>query len=306
MARAFRVLRLVGLLLPVLAVASLLVMSTVLSPADVLAVPSTPAATSQGAPGVSAGPTGTPPTAAHLDPGEKDSASGWWRDAWLPLAILAFAALVIWWLLRFVRTTFDASLAGLLDLARSGKAVQPAFVSSVQQAGTGAAVTSKGPPPDAIVIGGMSPLTVGTPQAFTATAKSGDAIDGAAITWSFTAEGELANAVSIQPTTGASVTITAFRPGTFTLHADHSDKATFLGASLDVPVIVPAPDKKGIAVPFFGHGYGSQVMAIVLMALATILAIRGIFGTGEVAVLFGAIAGYIFGVTRQGGGDAGS
>ncbi|MGC4104804.1 MAG: hypothetical protein QM753_00425 [Thermomicrobiales bacterium] len=304
MPRTRWVLRSISPLFPVLAIASLLMVVLVTSSHIALAAPSTPAATSQEASGAAA-PTGTPPAVTSPESGEKDGATGWWRDAWLPLAILVFAALVIWWLLHFVRTTFSSSIGGLLDLAKTGKAVQPVFVNSIQQGdATVRAGLVAGPEP--LVISGMSPLVVGTPQTFNVAAHSGAVVDGADIRWSSEADGDLAKAIAIQPAVGTSVSVTAFKPGSFTLHANHADSDAFAGASLPVTAAEPEPAGKGVTIPFFGHGYGSQVMAIVLMALATILAVRGIFGTGEVAVLFGAIAGYIFGVTKQGGGDSGT
>jgi hypothetical protein len=96
---------------------------------------------------------------------------------------------------------------------------------------------------------------------------------------------------AVNPTKGASVTVIATTVGAFSLTASSgTDTATVQVAAVTAPA-------KGTSsgLPFIGEGYGTIVIAIILIAAVIILAFRGILGGEAVAGILGALVSYIFG-----------
>jgi hypothetical protein len=106
---------------------------------------------------------------------------------------------------------------------------------------------------------------------------------GGATSWSVTP----ADAASVQPATGDSVKVTATRPGVFKVNAQRDGSAG--------SVVVTAVDVSGGAtLPFVGAGYGTILIALALLTLATALGMEEVLSGEAIATLFGAVAGYIF------------
>ena len=55
--------------------------------------------------------------------------------------------------------------------------------------------------------------------------------------------------------------------------------------------------KAGLKIPFFGQGYGTQILALFLLAVIAILGMSERISSDAIAGVLGAIAGYIFGTT---------
>lgn len=93
----------------------------------------------------------------------------------------------------------------------------------------------------------------------------------------------------------ARITVTAARPGVFTLTASSADKT-----SPPLQVVAIAPSGERVNLPFIGQDFGTVLIALVLVAAVILLAIGGILGAEAVATFFGGLLGYIFGVSRRG------
>ncbi len=78
-------------------------------------------------------------------------------------------------------------------------------------------------------------------------------------------------------------------------------------ATAPITAVEAAPTSAGgVDLPFVGEGYGTVIVAVVLVALATVLGLLDVLDSSAVATLFGAVAGYIFfkaGAASLGGGQ---
>jgi len=204
----------------------------------------------------------------------------------LPFAVLifVFALLVIVALLLYLYRTEATYYATFGLLGRAGKAPDTISV----QAFTRVAFDETGTGPH-IAIHGPAHLTVGEASAaFTAT------IDGAGdseATWLLTP----ADAGSLSATTGATITITPAKAGPLTLTVTVGD------TQVSTDLLAEAASNSTGSLPFVGSGYGSIIIAIILVATIVVLALFGTLTGEAVATLFGGLLGYIFGVTTGGG-----
>ena len=95
-----------------------------------------------------------------------------------------------------------------------------------------------------------------------------------------------------------SVTVEGVKKGTFALIASST-----LGGGTVLINVIELPTAQDSTLPFVGEGYGAVVIAIVILALASVLALMDKFSSDAVATLFGAVAGYIFYRAQQGSGS---
>ena len=112
--------------------------------------------------------------------------------------------------------------------------------------------------------------------------------------------------VTLETNTGPFTVITVKKPGIFIL------KVTALGrtpATIPITVVrsVVEPKPSGLKAFFLGDGYGTINLALFLMAAVAALGAIGVVGDGTVSTIFGAMAGYIFGIavvsTKKSGGS---
>jgi hypothetical protein len=108
--------------------------------------------------------------------------------------------------------------------------------------------------------------------------------------------------LTIDPAEGETVKVKAEEAGTYKV------TATAAGHSITAPVTVAEAENGGDrgGVPFVGAGYGTILIAIVLIVAATVLGLLDILDSQALATLFGALAGYVFVKGASGGGDAGA
>jgi hypothetical protein len=74
--------------------------------------------------------------------------------------------------------------------------------------------------------------------------------------------------------------------------------ATSGGQTVTAQVAATAPQPVRGDLPFVGGGYGAILIAVVLLMVATTLAVGGFLASEAVGTLFGGLLGYIFGSTQ--------
>lgn len=268
----------------------LLLVAALALPASAFAVESTgtqtapPPATTTGTTTAPAATTTTSTTPAEEEEEDDD-------DTGVAFGVLAFALLVIVALLAYlviVQLNAFKLFGKAIDRGQrlsGGENVGPAL----QLGGADRAAPAGEPDgPDEVTVGTAADYTVAAPGA-------------TQIAWSVAPTG-----ASVAPATGSSTQLTATTAGTYTLTVSVD------GTSKEKTVEAVAAGTSGqgqdpgTKVPFPGEGYGSVIIAIVLLAFATVLGLVDILDGSALATLFGAVAGYIFfkaGAATQGGGS---
>ena len=132
-----------------------------------------------------------------------------------------------------------------------------------------------------------------------------DGADATGATWSVqppTAQGLTAAAATVDPTVGANVTVTASSEGAFILVVTSGDQNPLTIRTAITVMTLPkeAGDSQSRQLPFIGEGFGSIVGALVLMVAVVVLGGAGIVDSDVVGAIFGALAGYLFGVVVAG------
>jgi hypothetical protein len=146
-----------------------------------------------------------------------------------------------------------------------------------------------------VQIKGPDTATVGEKAVFQAL-RAGEPVD---VTWMLV-EGE----ATLDPASGtaaSSVTVTPTKAGAFALKAKSGDIET---SPLKVTVVDAPEEKSKTTLPFVGDGYGTVLIAIVLLTFASVLALMDKLSTDAVATLFGAVAGYLFAVRPSASGSS--
>lgn len=242
--------------------------------------------------GANGGGTSTGGTSSN---GSGSSPSDSKGDRWLAVAVLTFALLVIVAVLAYLYgadreyTTLAKLSVRRLGIVPPARDIPPL----ARQADRVDAVDAGAPPP--VSIAGPSVLMIGAAQAYTASTQAGPV----AADWTVTPEG-----LTIAPTHGETVQLTATKLGTYVLSATVTGQAT--PGRITVVALEAAKDSTGGAVPFIGAGYGTVLLAVVLVALATVLGLVGVLDGTALGTLLGAIVGYVFVRGASGGGSPAS
>lgn len=197
------------------------------------------------------------------------------------IAILTFlfAAVVIALLLFYLRETFKQSLRVVTEGWRQGKNPTPRLVNATMQ-------ESINPPALAgrnhefqggahvplppLKVEGPGVLHLNRPGKYKVT-PAADASPIPVISW--TAEPSGVDPVwKISPTEGQEVELTVYSEGALTLIATAKDKDYEEDRLLITAVAAEeAKPEPTTSIPFFGQGYGSQILAIVLLAFIVVL-----------------------------------
>jgi hypothetical protein len=151
-------------------------------------------------------------------------------------------------------------------------------------------------PPPNLKIDGPAAVVVGEPTKFKALADDEpiaarwtlDPQDAGTLESTGKADGEVI---------GDSVSVLATKKSVFKLRAE----AEGWSPGTVLLTAIAAPTETG-TVAFVGRGYGTIMIAIVILTIAGVLGLVGALGSEAVATLFGAVAGYIF-LKAQSGGD---
>ena len=235
-----------------------------------------------------------------------------WVNRPRPVIVLAIAAFVAGLLmasglLYFYWKTYQLSIATFADLVEKGRNVSLRAITSTVRVAEPPTIRSKGPntdpalPPDNFKVTG--PLRVEVNKPFTYVAEGVGIGTLPPIDWKVTPVTEGIDVLLEVKAEGKEARLVALSPGTFSLTATCG---AYQPITMDIQVEEPAAaeNEEPFAIPFFGEGYGTQVLAILLLASIVVLAITGRISDGTLATLLGALAGYIFGTTvgaRRGG-----
>ncbi len=135
-----------------------------------------------------------------------------------------------------------------------------------------------GPPQPSLAVSGPGVVTVGIEAEFSITpdAEAGEA------KWTVV-PADLASPASA---TGDTFKFKAQRAGAFTVNVERGDAT---GSAS-----VTAVGDSGAKLPFVGAGYGTVVLATILITATIVLGLEDVLDGQAVATLFGALAGYIF------------
>jgi hypothetical protein len=149
----------------------------------------------------------------------------------------------------------------------------------------------EGQSPPKLVVTGPAAVIVGEPAVYRATV---DGAAGDACAWTIDPE----DAASVQPATGAEVTVIAGKAGTFTLNAKIDS-----GEPTPVKVTAIARDSGG-GVPLLGSGFAGFTAAIFAIALAGGLAALKILGSEAFIAFLGPLVGYFFAQSKDTGSSS--
>jgi hypothetical protein len=242
--------------------------------------PTTPGPTDQGEEGQSGGESTTSTTK------DEDSHSG------LVVAALFFGFFVIVALLYYlsqVQGKYYRTSEGLVTL---GKVIPTAIsIAAIERDRDGIEVAE-------IKIEGPGVVVCGQAAQFKAMSGGAEQI----VDWTVEHTDEGTGQVGIEPASGSHVQVNAAEAGSYKLIAKQGaevrDEVVF-------NAVVPEPaDQKSVGLPFVGEGYGTVVIAVVILTIAGALGFAGVLDTSAIATLLGAIAGYIFVQASGGSGDS--
>jgi hypothetical protein len=204
-------------------------------------------------------------------------------NRWVAIGIFLLGALgVILAYVFYDRWRKSYETLALATLTATG--AYPETVFPPGEAGVRLAQAQTPPKP---VVTGPATVIVGEPNIFKATV---DDVAADSCTWTVKPEG----AATIQPSTGAEVTVTATKSGPLTLYAQIDDGAP-------TPVKLTAANKTGGGVPLLGTGFAGAAAAIIAFSLAGGLAALDVIG-GEAFIAFlGPVVGYFFAQAKETG-----
>lgn len=142
------------------------------------------------------------------------------------------------------------------------------------------------------MITGPSITTVGVPARFKAEQND----NPVEVTWTVPPD-----AATIEPESPTSaVFVTPSKQVDFTLQVKKDD----VSREMSIRALYPPAEQSSL--PFVGEGYGTILLALAILTLATVLALMGKFSTDALATLFGALGGYIFYRAAGGAGGGGN
>lgn len=167
-------------------------------------------------------------------------------------------------------------------LARRGISTSPRVVRASQRMTDDEERGAGGPTPELTIVG---PDTVATGRraAFSAVV---DGRPASGASWAI----EPADAGELSATSGAGTSLLAKKAGPITV------TATVGETSVSLPVTVEDAQPQGTVLPFVGAGWGSIVVAIVVITLIAVLGVGGVLSSEGIAGLLGTLIGYLFGI----------
>jgi hypothetical protein len=244
--------------------------------------PTTPSPTDQGEPGQSGG-EGTETSTTK----DEDSHSG------LVVAALFFGFLVIVALLLYLSLVQDKYYRTSEGLVTLGRVIPTAIsIKAIERDRDGIEAVSE------IKIKGPGVVVCGQAAQFKAVSGGAEQT----VDWTVEHTDEGTGQVGVEPASGSHVQVNVAEAGSYKLIAKQGaevrDEVVF-------NAVVPEPaDQKTVGLPFVGEGYGTVVIAVVILSIAGALGFAGVLDTSAIATLLGAIAGYIFVQASGGSGDS--
>ena len=233
------------------------------------------------------GPTATTPqttTTTGASGGQTSSDRG--DGPWIGALLFGFAIAVA--LLVYMRLAEkDFFKTQRLSLKRTGQALDREDVAPLVES---AFLTVPGE--DELTVDGPVDLTVGTEAQYSVKAST----DGATLTevvWSVVP----ADAATLTSVEGSATTmLTPKVAGALAIHVSamvNNAGPPSKGTGIKTVTAAEATGKL-TTLPFIGVGYGTLVLAIVLLTLVAVLGLNDVLSGDVVATLFGTLAGYIF------------
>jgi hypothetical protein len=197
------------------------------------------------------------------------------------LILLAFGLLVVSGLLFYIYKIQGKYYAATQSLSQRGVGVKATLISSILPEG----VTEEDGR-EKLKIDGPGFVAVGTHADYIA--KIGSNESSADTQWTFAPEG----AVGYNTQKGPKVTVTPLQIGSFRLSASVG------GETVEYSVAV-VPPQATQELPFIGQGFGSLVIAVLVIVALILLGVTGVLNPEAVGTLLGGLLGYIFGVTTS-------
>ncbi len=182
------------------------------------------------------------------------------------------------------------------SLSQMGEEVSAVTVNTFKNGGGGfeAEVAREGsavpPKPQPLNINGPGVVAVGSRAVYTVMDQDKKPVDDAK--WTVNP----ADVASWSPAAGATSTVVPLKVGSFQLTAQRPSTPQ-METFVTVATIVPQSGTENL--PFLGQGYGSLVIAVLVVVAVILLALTGTLTGEAVATLFGGLLGYIFGVTTS-------
>jgi hypothetical protein len=227
--------------------------------------------------------TPTPIQLESTSDDRKGIAEGFLWFGGIALGLAVVLLIILGW--RF----YDTAARSAADTGRTPSIIpESAFLSSVQVYG----IVDLAP---GIQISGPPSVVVEEKAAFTVQTPDGSAPEGEP-SW----EVDPADAAKLKELQGGKVHITATKEGIFRLHARVTEivgaEPKELVSSTDVEATAPEEEEEvETGLPFLGAGFGTIIIAILLLTIVGALALMQVLSGEAVATLFGAALGYIFG-----------
>jgi hypothetical protein len=130
------------------------------------------------------------------------------------------------------------------------------------------------------------------------------------ILWKIVDGSVVSSDVKLEAAQGPITVVSVKKPGIFILQVTAAGRTP---ANIPITVVdtISEPKQSGLKAFFLGDGYGTINLALFLMAVVAALGAIGVVGDGTVSTIFGAMAGYIFGIAvvsnnRSGGSGSDS
>ncbi len=259
---------------------------------------------------VSAQATSTPPPdqtgSGPFSPDIPVDSSRIWIVLLIFLTALAIAAIVAYVMRNENRDTRNWVTA-LLAAGHAVSTDQVAAVLHAEPTARGDEEDENAPSPPVTVLG---PTTIarGAEALYRAVDETGKPITEEDVTWQIFDGNIIAADVTLQAPSGPFTVLSTQKLGIFILQVTAGERTP---ANIPITVVesIAEPKQSGLKAFFLGDGYGTINLALFLMAIVAALGAIGVVGDGTVSTIFGAMAGYIFGiavVTHNKGGGSGS
>jgi hypothetical protein len=259
---------------------------------------------------VSAQATPTPPPdqtgSGPFSPDIPVDSSRIWIVLLIFLTALAIAAIVAYVKRNENRDTRNWVTA-LLAAGHAVSTDQVAAVLHAEPTARGDEEDENAPSPPVTVLG---PTTVarGAEALYRTVDETGKPITEEDVAWLIVDGSITAADVTLQAPSGPFTVLSTQKLGIFILQVTAGERTP---ANIPVTVVesIAEPKQSGLKAFFLGDGYGTINLALFLMAIVAALGAIGVVGDGTVSTIFGAMAGYIFGiavVTHNLGGGSGS
>jgi hypothetical protein len=262
---------------------------------------------------VSAQATPTPPPdqtgSGPFSPDIPVDSSRIWIVLLIFLTALAIAAIVAYVMRNENRDTRNWVTA----LLAAGHAVSTDQVAAVLHAepavrGAGGDEGDENAPPPPVTVLGPTTVARGAEALYRTVDETGKPITEEDVAWLIVDGSITAADVTLQAPSGPFTVLSTQKLGIFILQVTAGDRTP---ANIPITIVesVAEPKQSGLKAFFLGDGYGTINLALFLLAIVAALGAIGVVGDGTVSTIFGAMAGYIFGiavVTHNKGGGSGS